>query len=138
MTLEESKRELKKLYEEKHEAFLRTNMSLFNAEANGIKEAIKIVDKIDDESVGKSDTLTLTGLAYELGKLFHFKYLTLDSDNCLIWDEEPFFSHSIEWVSFEGVFFEVPIILIKNNLDLSEYTDENGNIDYSKCIVEVE
>ncbi len=138
MTLEEAKKELEKLYEKKNEAFFRTYVSIFRHEANGISEALQIIEKVDTEPVGKSDTLTLTGLAYELCKIFNFKYLTLDSENCLIWDKEPFYAHSEEWVSFEGVFFEVPVILMKNNLDLSEYKDETGKIDYSKCIVKVE
>lgn len=137
MTLEEAKKEIKRIYEDELKEYKEFHTVDSYYASSGMSEIIKIIDKVDTEPVGISDTLTLTELAYELGKLFHFKYLTLDSENCLIWDKEPFYAHSKEWVSFEGVFFEVPIILIKNNLDLSEYKDETGRIDYSKCIVEV-
>lgn len=137
MTLEEAKRKLERLHKAKHFACVRTNVSIYKYEADGIAKALQIIEKVDTEPVVNSDTLTLTGLAYELGKLFHFKYLTLDSEDCLIWDKEPFYAHSEEWVSFEGGFFVVPVSIIKRTLDLSEYEDESGKVDYSKCIVDL-
>lgn len=149
MTLEEAKKELKKLYEEKHEAFLRTSMSLFDAEANGIKEAIKIVDKIDDEPVGNSDTLTLEELANKLREIIDFRYLTacgkMVGNNIVGLDlfrgDRPWFSDDGYWVNnyvVAGGSLVIPAGILAVNLDLSEYVDESGKVDYSKCIVEVQ
>ena len=143
MTLEEAKKELEILYENKHAAFLRTSVSLFDAEAIGLKCAIAIVDKIDTEPVGKSDTLTLKELANELRKMFNFRYITVEFyyykyPDIRLWKDRPdFLPYSKEWLSSEGSITSFFTYDLSKKLDLSEYCDEIGNIDYSKCIVEV-
>lgn len=85
--------------------------------------------------------MTLTELGNELKKIFKFRYLTAESQLgkiVALWTDKPLFT-GYEWhftneakCVLDIRFHHIPI------LDLSEYTDENGNIDYSKCIVEVE
>ena len=87
--------------------------------------------------------MTLTELARELRKLFKFKYLTYSNE--YEEDEICLFQGRVAYV--DGAWNDQPpyamamVIdpdLLSAKLDLSEYADENGEIDYSKCIVEVE
>ena len=95
------------------------------------------------------DKMTLEELAHELRKIFRFKYLTVfkypgwEYAYIALYGVKPSFLHHgglNEW-AFMGNsggdvgFFESRLSV---SLDLSEYADENGVIDYSKCIVEVE
>lgn len=94
--------------------------------------------------------MTLNELAIELRKIFKFKYLTVSFktkwlEDCVgldIFNNKPwFYSKGRYWVDTESLtrgMLVIPDNLLACSLDLSEYTDENGNIDYSKCIVEVE
>ena len=100
--------------------------------------------------------MTLEELVIALRKIFRFKYLTYGEEfrwgqvhyQLLIGDEPfhlevrdeggegcPCIIH--EWFSDGlGYLFDATEYLVPN-LDLSEYADADGNIDYSKCIVEV-
>ena len=101
--------------------------------------------------------MTLEKLARELRKIFDFKYLTVHkpTPNCenhriVLWGgtESPFYRENDDsgfpWHRSEPLpnktFIEADLSerWLKQRLDLSKYTDKNGNIDYSKCIVEVE
>ena len=84
--------------------------------------------------------MTLTELAKKLREIFEFKYLTVSPyrEEVLLWWDKPESDGFYWWetetctqVAFYSNVLSVP-------LNLSEYKDENGNIDYSKCIVEVE
>ena len=92
--------------------------------------------------------MTLTELAKELkktNKYSGFGYLTVD---CAMpnqplqirrwgkWVRPIFDAEKGRWICSD-LHYLIPGSYAKN-LDLSEYADENGNIDYSKCIVEVE
>ena len=93
---------------------------------------------------GNPEQLTLRELARELRKLFEFDYVTVDAEGSItFWVRKPLY------ISMCGLWdrnayldswdiFDIHISSVAVNLDLSEYADENGNIDYSKCIVEVE
>ena len=103
--------------------------------------------------------MTLTELARELRKIFRFKYLTVDKDSCHyphpvieIWDVYPeykeiptvkdeYWNPSQEtrcWDHGNYVYSgKFCLHSLTAELDLSEYADENGEIDYSRCIVEV-
>ena len=98
--------------------------------------------------------MTLTELAYKLRKLFGFKYLTLDAfvhygdiigpNIITLWVVEPYYDDEDKQFEFlwnqdrkTGAIFDIPVSSLSVNLDLSEYKDADGNIDYSKCIVEV-
>lgn len=94
--------------------------------------------------------MTLTELAKRLRKIFRFKYLTVSPDFCgcpaeiYCWTSirPAYNAKGSMWIisqegsqtiacSFEGWHLET-------SLDLSEYADEHGEVDYSRCIVEVE
>ena len=86
--------------------------------------------------------MTLAELAHELRKIFRFKYLTVDDSRCIYaWrGKKPRYLEEEKY--WTGNSSEISIVLEtwarEVYLDLSEYKDERGNIDYSKCIVEVE
>lgn len=91
------------------------------------------------------DTMTLTEFAKELRKIIKFNYLTYNQYGILcIWaGERPkpeYIKKFCFWNYYPERTFEVGSIDTKDyvDLDLSEYKDENGDIDYSKCIVEVD
>lgn len=93
------------------------------------------------------DKLTLEELAHELRKIFKFKYLTYNEYGILcIWaGERPKPEYCRDfcfWNFYPERTFIIGSIDTKTKdcvgLDLSEYKDADGNIDYSKCIVEVE
>ena len=90
--------------------------------------------------------MTLTELAHELRKIFIFKYLTVEFNNYnghfAAWDKKPNWDGRY-WCDEDGAVlsyavFDFAGVDIVWEIDLSEYKDADGNIDYSKCIVEVE
>ena len=145
MTLDEAKKKIKAQAEAEWEEFKKSGSMLCQGFALGADDALETLDKA--EPVGNSDKLTLKELARELRKVFRFKYLTCDGcgdqrDYC-IWLDKPEYTRD-GWLIFSAFGDAEPAMMLfesRNlaiNLDLSEYADENGNIDYSKCIVEVE
>ena len=87
--------------------------------------------------------MTLEEFARELSKLFKFGWLTVDKEGWFsLWirksgNEPPMYSED-GWSSYSAATYPlmhiVPEVL---KLDLSEYADKDGVIDYSRCIVEV-
>ena len=162
MTLEEAKKNIQermdlllKRYREWNDAHPEWFASgELIGQVEGLEEAMGILDEVDTEPVVK-DKLTLTELAHELRKLFKFKYLAYGEifawGGCYlvltigvlplklrVRDEGgegvPCYIH--EWTS-DGVTNGFLPEDLAVSIDLSEYADENGFIDYSKCIVEV-
>lgn len=102
-----------------------------------------------EEQYKKEIGITLKESANELRKIFNFRWLTLDENNGIdLWmcfaDNDPpkFFDDFFLWSTESpktrvicSINFDKKIAAI--NLDLSEYKNEHGKIDYSKCIVEV-
>ena len=140
MTLEEAKKQIQAQANAQWEEFKKTGSSLHQGFALGGEDALEILDEVDAEPVGNPDKLTLTELARELRKIFRFKYLTVSPyrEEVLLWWDKPESDGFYWWatetctqVAFYSAVLSVPI-------DLSEYKDADGNIDYSKCIVEVE
>ena len=97
------------------------------------------------------DKMTLKELAHEMRKVFDFKYLTayeaaVELIKISLHRLKPKFNDPgminwpFGWVLMDSndgsVNFYHDRLAI--NLDLSEYKNADGNIDYSKCIVEVE
>ena len=89
--------------------------------------------------------MTLTELAHELRKFFRFKYMTVDNlyprgrnIEIALWKGMPELDEYDHWQDNESEhvfsFYEDNMLF---NIDLSEYKNENGEIDFSKCIVEV-
>ena len=108
-----------------------------------------------EEAYKKENGMTLTELAGELRKIFKFKYLAYGEIFCFggcypvltisnlplnlrVKDEggegAPCYIHEWEAEDAVQVCFVEDLAI---TLDLSEYTNETGEIDYSKCIVEV-
>lgn len=91
--------------------------------------------------------MTLQELANKLSEIYIFDYLTFDSDldigpRMIIWKGKPKWQRSLKW--YPGKDFSAYAVAgmsnpyyMKVDIDLSEYADDKGNIDYSKCIVEV-
>ena len=139
MSLKEAREKIVHLRNEMRNESVRTEW--INGYIDGLDEALYA---IDDSSIDKVlDKLTLTELARKLRKIFRFKYLTCDGcddqrDFC-IWLDKPEYTRD-GWTRYSPSevvsLFESYLLAIQ--IDLSEYSDENGNIDYSKCIVEVE
>lgn len=138
MTLEEAKKRI---------AELDSGSRFFGSDyesgwEDALCRATEILDEVDTEPVGKSDKMTLTELAQELRKIFKFRYLTVSEDwplpTIIMWGGKVEYDgrgwNMIEPKSYYGS-FNVSSLCTK--LDLSEYADENGVIDYSRCIVEV-
>lgn len=103
-----------------------------------------------NEPVGNSDKMTLTEFAHEIGKLLNAKYVTYEEgtfeDSVNLWEEKPVYQiyDSVNgYGSWQPAtpFMSSPCVIyqrmVKTDLDLSEYENENGKVDYSKCIVEV-
>ena len=143
MTLEEAKKKIKAQSEAEWEEFKKSGSMLCQGFALGADDALETLDKV--ESSGNLDKLTLKELAREMRKVFRFKYLTCDGcgdqrDYC-IWLDKPEYTrdgwivYTISSVVNSLLLFESYKLAIQ--LDLSEYKDENGEIDYSRCIVEV-
>lgn len=85
--------------------------------------------------------MTLKELAVELRKLFEFRYLIVAPFGAIyaLSGQKPKYSEEegywIVDLSKSSIVFETwPSVF---TLDMSEYMDDQGNIDYSKCIVEV-
>ena len=90
------------------------------------------------------EKMTLTELARELRKIFRFKYLTVEiaiyNPYFCLWRERPYWNGKYWGAKEDGQKHLVTDFLdfeIVESIDLSEYRDADGNIDYSKCIVEV-
>ena len=145
MTLDEAKRKIKELSDIQMELFDKTYDRKIYGEARAYEEAGHILDEVDTEPVGNPDKLTLTELAHELRKLFDFRYLTVHKNWCrrpaiCMWSSEPRYICPNDiggWTKAHCV-GSLEKDYTKMYLDLSEYKDADGNIDYSKCIVEVE
>ena len=107
-------------------------------------QGCKAQDDYYDEMYKKEKGITLTELAHELRKLFNFGYVTLevgigDYYQVSLWQKKPqFVDWCKSWTAPYGgrVYGWLTTNCLSKELDLSEYKDENGEIDYSKCIVE--
>ena len=158
MTLEEAKKKIKAQAEAEWEEFKKSGSMLCQGFALGADDALETLDKV--ESSGNPEHLTLKELAREMRKIFEFDILTYSAwedgdcyvteqlDEIVLWfrrvpDALP------EYDETAGNFYgdvEVCALLkissmsalVSEAIDLSEYADESGEIDYSKCIVEVE
>lgn len=105
--------------------------------------------KAQDDYYGRmykeENGMTLTELAQELRKIFRFRYLTAEiaiyNTYFCMWDQKPRWNGKYWGAEEDGKKHIVTDFLacdIAEEIDLSEYKDADGNINYSKCIVEVE
>ena len=140
MTLEEA---MKMIFD--HRAKVkRTKDDWHDGYYDGLTAALLMLSEDKPADTGKpvwkaKDKLTLTELAHELRELFDFKYLTVDScgEGIMLWLHKPE-PVAGDWLAGDSdhilAFFANSLNM---SLDLSEYKDENGVLDYSHCIVEV-
>lgn len=144
MTLEEAKKEIKRLADCQLSKFDKNPNQQAWRKARAYENAYDILDEIDTEPVGNPDTLTLRELAHELRRIFRFKYLTAHRSGVELFlrmyaKEPSYFKTYGVWSNAYVVFFPIAVSVdLRVDLDLSDYADENGEIDYSKCLVEVE
>ena len=140
MTFEEAKREIERLDDCLWSEFEKNPNPKTYGEARAYEEACHILDEVDTEPVGKPDKMTLTELALGLRKLFKFKYLAVDSygDEITLWEDKPVWDGAMWWAGDSSYLLDFYANRLGVALDLAEYRDADGNIDYSKCIVEVE
>lgn len=93
--------------------------------------------------------MTLKELAQELKKTIAFDYMTMHKNWCenpiiLLYGGKPRYSRGGDiggWCTVAGksrVICSINAYSVIGGIQLSEYADDQGNIDYSKCIVEVE
>lgn len=147
MTLEEARKEIQAHVNEQWEEFEKTGSLFCQGCAFGGNAALAILNEVDSEPVGK-DKMTLTELAHELRKLFNFRWLTYDrrGDDWYVinlWKSKPVYEIGM-WCPKRDIESDYPqsinrlFLKPEIELDLSEYPDTYGQIDYSKCIVEVE
>ena len=139
MTLEEAKKEIKRRSEEMWNDYKKNGNMIAQGFSHGLDEALETLDKV--ESSGNPEQLTLKELAREMRKLFEFDYVTVDAEESItFWVRKPLYismcglwERSLGSLDIFSIDFSYFV-----NLDLSEYKDADGDIDYSKCIVEVE
>lgn len=151
MTLEEAKKEIDRMTEEKWQVYEKTCQTTTLGEAYGLEEAMRVLDQVDGEPVENPDTLTLTELAHELRKTLCFRWLTLDKSGYItLWKKRPKYE-PYEYERNDEVWhisnYDNPLYgecgvifpkTIKAKMNLEEYKNKRGGINYSKCIVEVE
>ncbi len=146
MTFEEAKKRIERCRKLSTDEYNRYKDEFMKGAAFAYSNALAIFDGIDtDHELSRNpDTLTLKELAQELRKIFTFRYLTTSrgSDLLVLWKVKPRFIQGVrEWYINDFTvdnFMLIDTAFLSSKLDLSEYRDADGNIDYSKCIVEVE
>ena len=114
----------------------------FKGMADGYKLSIDALKWLS----GNPDKLTLNELAKELRKLFGFGYLVAYGSELYGYRVRAYLFKP-KYIPIGGFWFnatrgndallDISFSDLRVNLDLSEYKDADGNIDYSKCIVEV-
>ena len=152
MTLEEAKKSIaesiegyKRLITENERHFDGEDL-LSRGNLMGLAVAKNLIDSIEPARI--PERMTLTELAHELRKLFNFRWLTYDrrGDDWYVinlWKSKPVYEIGM-WCPKRDIESDYPqsinrlFLKPEIELDLSEYPDTYGQIDYSKCIVEVE
>ena len=144
MTLEELRNAVCRYIDENREAYNETGDECYRAVKEELLHILGLIDSVDHEPVGNPDKMTLTEAAYELRKIFKFKYLTEEiaiyNPYFCLWTERPYWNGQYWGAKEDGKKHLVIDFLgfeIVASIDLSEYADESGAIDYSRCIVEV-
>lgn len=137
MTFEEAKKEIDRCMKQSHYEMLTNNADVGIERA--YKRALEILEAVGPgESVFMDSVMTLNELAKELRKFFFFKYLTIHRVDIYLWRDRPLFVEKYHAWSDAQDIATINATDLNYSLDLSEYRDADGIIDYSKCIVEVE
>lgn len=143
MTHQELRDAVSKHIDEYRDAYNETGDERYRAVKNELLHVLGLIDAVDGKPVGK-DKLTLEELAQELRKIFIFKYLIAHKSGVelfiVMYVTRPEFITQYKIWDRGKPAAPCPIAAsedLRCDIDLSEYKDENGEIDYSKCIVEV-
>lgn len=137
MTFEEAKKEIDRCMNQSHYEMLAHNADIGIERA--YKHALEILEKVGtEEPVFMDSVMTLKEVAIELRKFFFFKYLTIHRVDIYLWRDKPLFMAEYKAWRYAQDIATINATDLNCSLDLSEYKDADGNIDYSKCIVEVE
>lgn len=142
MTLKEVKNEIERRSDEAWRKWKKEGCMLSQGLSLGLAEAAELLEEV--VPVGKADKWTLRTFAIELRKIFKFRYLTVEipihNPYFCLWTEKPYWNGE-DWVAKEDgkkhLVTDFLAFELVEEVDFSEYADENGEIDYSKCIVEV-
>ena len=147
MTLEELRNAVCRYIDENREAYNETGDECYRAVKEELLHILGLIDSVDHEPVGNPEHLTLKELARELRKLFEFGYLVAYGSELYGYRVRSYLFKP-KYIPIGGFWFnatrgndallDISFSDLRVNLDLSEYKDADGNIDYSKCIVEVE
>ena len=144
MTLEEAKKEIENWMYSCGDAYSIDHNSKEKAVGDALSDVLGLLNEIEPELSRNPGQLTLAELVQEMRKLFKFKYLTCEfygGNRCYVisfWNGKPEW-RDVSWWCCDKCDLIGDIKLYKSaELDLSEYRDADGIIDYSKCIVEVE
>ena len=136
MTLEEAKKEIEGRIDLWRKGLLYV--------PDGLSLALAILNEVDTEPVVK-DKMTLKELVQKLRQMFDFEYLTCEIlSGCRVyvislWNGKPRWrGGSWWWCDGCDLIVDIKLYMKFIDLDLFEYNDADGIIDYSKCIVEVE
>ena len=148
MTLEEAKEKIRESLKKSHEDVDNYCDDGSRGEITAYTNALSILKQVDTEPAPK-DKMTLTELAHELRKVFDLRYLTAESYCCdfdrfkiMIWfgRYRPKYDITEGWISSSplGNYVVIYCYDLGIEIDFSEYENEFGYIDFSKCIVEVQ
>lgn len=141
MTLERIVKDLERRVDLYREESKKRNCPELFYRSRGLNEALAVLTASLD---GRPEILTLKELAHDLRKVLKFRYLTAERPihnlYFALWNQKPVWNGE-SWRPADNSdrhivadFFEFEIV---GNLDVFEYRDADGNIDYSRCIVEV-
>ena len=140
MSLKEAREKIVHLRNEMRNESVRTEW--INGYIDGLDEALYA---IDDSSIDEvPNRMTLRELARQPLWILKYRYITVSDFNhkghlvMEFWEDKPTFSKVACIWDHASFIYTVDVSNLGFTLDLSEYKDENGEIDYSKCIVEVE
>lgn len=144
MTLEEAKKKIEELGEDAWNKWKKEGNLISQGYALGMDDALGTLDKV--ESSGNPEQLTFKELARELRKLFGFGYLVAYGSELYGYRVRAYLFKP-KYIPIGGFWFndtrgndallDISFSDLICDLDLSEYKDTDGNIDYSRCIVEV-
>lgn len=147
MTLEEAKEKIRESLKKSHEDVDNYCDDGSRGEITAYTNALSILKHVDTEPAPKGK-MTPTELAHELRRVFDLRYLTADSYpgdydhfKIMIWfgRYRPKYDLPDGWIESSALSNYVAIYWndLGIEIDFSEYENEFGYIDFSKCIVEV-
>lgn len=144
MTLEEAKKEIENWICSCGDAYSISHNPKEKAAGDALSDVLGLLNEIEPELSRNPGQLTLTELAREMRRLFKFEYLTCEFYGgskfyfICFWNGKPRWRGGSWWLCDNcDLIGDIKLHMKFAEPNLSEYTDADGIIDYSKCIVEV-